>query len=42
MLELIDRPDERQRLVGRAPPVARTKYSRESTSRRTAEAYDVG
>jgi glycosyltransferase involved in cell wall biosynthesis len=39
MAELIDRPEERQRLAAAASMLAATKYSREAYVRRTAEAY---
>jgi glycosyltransferase involved in cell wall biosynthesis len=37
--ELLDRPDERQRLAAAARALAANKYSREAYVRRTAEAY---
>jgi glycosyltransferase involved in cell wall biosynthesis len=40
MLELIDRPDERERLASAARVVADEKYSRESYMRRTSLAYE--
>jgi glycosyltransferase involved in cell wall biosynthesis len=40
ILELIDRPDECQRLSAAARAVAQDKYSRESYLKRTAQAYD--
>jgi glycosyltransferase involved in cell wall biosynthesis len=40
MLELIDRPDERERLSSAARAVAQEKYSRESYLRRTSLAYE--
>jgi glycosyltransferase involved in cell wall biosynthesis len=40
ILELIERPDERERLAAAARVVAQEKYSRESYLRRTAQAYD--
>jgi glycosyltransferase involved in cell wall biosynthesis len=40
ILELIDRPDERERLSAAARAVAQEKYSRESYLRRTALAYE--
>jgi glycosyltransferase involved in cell wall biosynthesis len=39
ILDLINRPDERERLSTAARDVAQEKYSRESYLRRTAEAY---
>jgi glycosyltransferase involved in cell wall biosynthesis len=38
--ELIDRPDERERLARAAAELATTTYSRDAYVRRTAEAYD--
>jgi glycosyltransferase involved in cell wall biosynthesis len=40
VLQLIDRPDERNRLAEAAQAVAQQKYSRESYLRRTAQAYE--
>jgi glycosyltransferase involved in cell wall biosynthesis len=40
ILELIERPEERERLSSAAREVAQEKYSRESYLRRTAQAYD--
>jgi glycosyltransferase involved in cell wall biosynthesis len=39
MMDLIDRPAERERLAKAAAALAATRYSRESYVRRTAEAY---
>jgi glycosyltransferase involved in cell wall biosynthesis len=39
--ELLDRPDERQRLAAAARELAANKYSREAYVRRTAQAYAV-
>jgi glycosyltransferase involved in cell wall biosynthesis len=39
ILELLDRPEERERLSKAAASIAQEKYSRESYLRRTAEAY---
>jgi glycosyltransferase involved in cell wall biosynthesis len=39
MAQLIDQPDERQRLAAAASALAASKYSREAYLRRTAEAY---
>jgi glycosyltransferase involved in cell wall biosynthesis len=41
MIEMIDRPDERQRLAAEARIVAQEKYSRESYLRKTASAYTM-
>ena len=40
MIDLIDHPDERQRLSAAAQVVASEKYSRDSYLRRTAHAYE--